>query len=252
MSMLQQIGHGEVVELRLNRPPFNALNSALVSELLHALQQTARNDAGAVILSGSPGVFSVGADVAEVLSLNRSETQHFFVQFHDLCVALGRSPIPVVAAITGHAPAAGTVLALFCDYRVMAQGLFQIGLHEVKMGVTVPSPIRYILSRLIGHRLAERLLVEGQLLNADEALRIGLVDEVAAPDAVVRQALHKCQRLLALPAAAMNAMRDSFHEEVHRSLNNRDAIIDELIENWFSDEAQTSLRANFSRIQRAN
>jgi 3,2-trans-enoyl-CoA isomerase len=251
MTMLQQIMHGEIVELRMSRAPFNAFNPALVNELLQALLNAHKSEARAVILSGMPGVFSVGVDAAEVLTLSRSQTQQFFVQFHDLCVALGRSPIPVVAAITGHAPAGGTILALFCDYRVMAQGLFQIGLHQVKMGVIVPTPIRHMLSRLVGHRQAERMLVEGQLLNANEALRIGLVDETAAPELVLQQALEQCQRLLALPATAMNAMRDSFHEEVHRVLHNRDAIIDELIENWFSEEAQDSIRANFSRMQRA-
>lgn len=250
MSMLQQIGHGDIVELRMNRTPFNALNPALVSELLQALQKTHKSEARAIILSGLSGVFSVGVDAAELLSLNRAQIQQFFVQFHDLCVALGRSPIPVVAAITGHAPAGGTILALFCDYRVMAQGPFHIGLHQVKMGVVVPTPIRYMLSRLVGHRLAERLLVEGQILEPGEAHRIGLVDETAPPEAVLRQALQQCQRLLALPEAAMNAVRDSFHEEVHRALDNRDAIIDELIENWFSEEAQATMRTNFSRMQR--
>lgn len=251
MTMMQQVKHGRVVELQMNHPPFNALNPALVSELLQALQGAQKGNARAIILSGTPGVFSVGVDAAEILSLNRANIQQFFVQFHDLCVALGRSPIPVIAAMTGHAPAGGTILALFCDYRVMAQGPFQLGLPQVKMGVIVPTPIRYMLARLVGHRQAERLLVEGQLLAPEEAHRIGLLDEIAPPDAVLGRALQQCQRMLALPTAAMNAVRDSFHEEVHRALDNRDAIIDELIENWFSEEAQTSMRSNFSRIQRA-
>jgi enoyl-CoA hydratase len=90
------------------------------------------------------------------------------------------------------------------------------------------------------------------MLTPDEALRIGLVDEVTAPEAVLRHALHQCMRMLALPASAMNEMRDSFHEEVHRELSDRDAIIDELLENWFSEEAQASMRANFGRVQRAS
>jgi len=248
--MLQQLDHGEVLELRLSRPPFNALNLGLVSELLNAIRNR-KPQVGAIVLSGSPGVFSVGVDVAEVLALNRAQTQQFFVTFHDLCVALGRSPIPVVAAITGHAPAGGTILSLFCDYRVMTEGPYQIGLHEVRHGVTVPSPIRYLLARLVGHRLAERLLVEGRLLSPDEALRIGLVDEVTPPDAVIAHAMGQCRRLLALPAAAMNSIRDSFHEEVHRALHKRDEIIDELLENWFSEEAQEAMRIHFQKMQQA-
>lgn len=249
MTTIQEFKHGKVVELRLHRPPFNALNPVLVSELLQALQATHKNGARAIILSGSPGVFSVGVDAADIMALDRASTQQFFIQFHDLCVALGRSPIPVIAAITGHAPAAGTILALFCDYRIMSLGAFQIGLNQVRMGLTVPYPIRHILARVVGHRVAEGLLVEGQLLSPDEARRIGLVDETAPPAHVVQQALNKCQRLLALPEAAMNTLRDSFHAELHRALDNRDAIIDTLLENWFSDEAQGALRANFSRMQ---
>jgi Delta3-Delta2-enoyl-CoA isomerase len=251
MTVLEQIRHGEVLELRMHRAPFNALNPALVSELLQALQKAQRGDCRAIILSGLPGVFSVGVDAAELLTLNRSQTQQFFVQFHDLCVALGRSPIPVIAAITGHAPAGGTILALFCDYRIMAEGNFQIGLHEVRQGVIVPGPIRHVLARLVGHRVAERMLVEGQLLSPEEALNTGLVDEITPPGAVLRLSLLYCEKLLALPEAAMNAMRDSFHEDVHRELTHRDAIIDELLENWFSEEAQAALRANFSRMPRA-
>jgi enoyl-CoA hydratase/carnithine racemase len=249
--MLKQLNHGEVLELRLERPPFNALNTALVTELLQAVQKAPAGGAGAVILSGLPGVFSVGVDVAEVLALNRAQTQQFFMQFHDLCVALGRSPVPVVAAITGHAPAGGTILSLFCDYRIMAEGPYQIGLQQVRHGVVVPHPIRYLLARLVGHRLAERLLVEGRLLTAHEALNIGLVDEVTPPEAVVSHALNQCRRLLALPSAAMNEIRDAFHAEVHRAISQRDAIIDELLENWFSEEAQESLRLNFQTRQRA-
>lgn len=241
--MLERIKHGPVLELRLNRPPENAFNLPLVANLLQAVTSAPREKAQAIVLSGMNGIFSVGADVPEILAMERNETQRYFVAFHDLCQAIGRSPIPIVAAITGHAPASATVLCLFCDYRVMARGEYQIGLNEVHAGVTVPHPVRVMMSRLIGARMAERLIVEGRLLYPDDALRIGLVDETAPPETVVACALAYCRRLLALPTDAMNAVRDAFHEDVNKLLNHRDAIIDELINDWFAEDTQSSLRA---------
>ncbi len=241
--MLERIKHGPVLELRLNRPPENAFNLQLVSNLLQAVSYAPRERAQAIVLSGVNGVFSTGADVPEILAMERNETQRYFVAFHDLCRAVGRSPIPIVAALTGHAPASATVLALFCDYRIMARGEYQIGLNEVHAGVTVPHPVRVMMARLVGQRMAERLIVEGRLLLPEDALRIGLVDETAPPETVVACALAYCRRLLALPTVAMNAVRDAFHEDVNKLLNHRDAIIDELINDWFSEDTQANLRA---------
>ena len=103
--MLERIVHGDVIELKLSRPPVNALSPDLVRELLANIKLAQKDGSGAIILSGQRGVFSVGIDVHAMLKIGRGPTQRFFVEFDDLCEAIGRSPIPIVAAITGHAPA---------------------------------------------------------------------------------------------------------------------------------------------------
>ena len=126
--MLQTIEHGRIREIRLDRPPVNALNPELVSGLAEALEQAGR-EAGGVILSGREGMFSAGLDVPELLALDRSAMGEFWGAFAGLLETIARMPVPTVAAITGHSPAGGAVMSLFCDYRVMSRGPWKIGLN---------------------------------------------------------------------------------------------------------------------------
>src|SRR6185369_17057957 len=103
-----------------------------------------------IVLSGREGMFSAGLDVPTLLQLERDHLRAFWNDFFGLCAALARSSIPVVAAVTGHAPAGGAVLAIMCDYRVMARGPFRIGLNEVQVGLSVPECIQAALRRLVG------------------------------------------------------------------------------------------------------
>ncbi|HWT15898.1 MAG TPA: enoyl-CoA hydratase/isomerase family protein, partial [Patescibacteria group bacterium] len=132
--MLERIEHeSRILELRLARPPVNALSPALVAQLRPALADAAGQGFRAVVLSGQPKMFSGGLDVVELLQLDRAGMIAFWNDFFGLMAALARSPIPTVAAITGHSPAGGAVLSIFCDYRVMARSPdpdkpFRIGL----------------------------------------------------------------------------------------------------------------------------
>src|SRR5258706_4234362 len=205
--MIQTVEHGPIRELRLNRPPVNALSPELIVALRNAIESAPKEGAGALIVSGAPGRFSGGLDVPLLLRLDRPAMAGLWRDFYALLGAIAASPIPIVAAITGHAPAGGTVLALFCDYRIMAQGDYKIGLNEVQVGLPVPPVILAGLRRLIGLRGAERLAVGGGLFSPQEALDVGLVDELVPLERVVERALEWCRRLLALPPDAMTGTR---------------------------------------------
>src|SRR5688572_31636158 len=117
-------------------------------------------------------MFSAGLDVPSLLALDRAGIVRFWGEFFGLVRAIARSPIPTVAAIGGHSPAGGAVLAIFCDYRVMARGSYRIGLNEVQVGLTVPEIIQAALRRLVGAYRAERLMVAGAMLESEDALRV--------------------------------------------------------------------------------
>jgi len=205
--MLDLIQHDNIHELRLARPPVNALGPELVRRLREAVEAAPANGAHALLLSGAPGLFSAGLDVPALLELDRAAFRVFWNDFFGLCAALARSPIPVAAAITGHSPAGGAVLAIMCDYRVMARGPFKIGLNEVQVGLSVPECIQAALRRLLGPYRAERLLVAGAMLEAEHAHTIGLVDELVEPDLVVARGLLWLGDLLKLPRHSMRETR---------------------------------------------
>jgi enoyl-CoA hydratase/carnithine racemase len=158
--------------------------------------------------------------------------------------------VPVSAAITGHAPAGGAVMALFCDERVMAAGDFRIGLNEVAVGIALPRELFAPLARLVGHRHAERLGVGGLMVPASEALRLGFVDELAPLEGVVECSLERLRALLALPRGPMLATREMFRADLAAGLDSA-RVVQSLVAQWFSDEAQGALRRLVDRLHRS-
>lgn len=247
--MITTIDHGPVRELRLSRPPANALSPDLISALGEAVAAAPRDGARALVLSGHAGWFSGGLDVPVLLQLDRPAIGNLWEVFYRLMLGLAASPIPVAAAITGHSPAGGAVLAIFCDYRVMTEGNFKIGLNEVAVGIPLPEAILRACVRLVGPRQAERLCVAGAMIPPEEAFRIGFVDELAPPDHVVPRAVEWCQELLALPPAAMAETRKRARADLIRIMEEGLATeMETLVDLWFGEETQSTLRALVERL----
>jgi 3,2-trans-enoyl-CoA isomerase len=249
--MILTFEHGEVRELRMNRPPVNALTSELLSGLRNAIQQAPRDGVRGLILSGLPGRFSGGLDVPLLLTLDAPAVAELWRELYGTLQAIASSPIPVVAAMTGHAPAGGTVLALFCDWRVMAQGDYRLGLNEVQVGIPLPPVILGGLQRLVGLRRAEYLGVSGELVAPQEALAMGLVDELAPVEEVVTRAQSWCTRMLALPPEAMASTRRQARADLLRLFaSGMDAELENVIANWWSPRTQATLRALVARLKK--
>ncbi len=248
--MLDLIRHDDILELRLARPPVNALDAGLIRALRDAIEAAPRDGARGLILSGRSGMFSGGLDVPSLLQLDRAGMAQVWRDLFGTCAALARSPIPTVAAITGHSPAGGAVLSIFCDYRIMARGAYRIGLNEVQVGLTVPEPIQRGLRRLVGSYRAERLMVAGAMLDSEQALAVGFVDELVDVDHVTARAQLWLRELLAFPPLAMSQTRriaradlaDSFDEA---TIFNVDAYVD----GWFGDESQHVLQALVAKLK---
>ena len=248
--MLDTIKHDAIHELRLARPPVNALDPALVRALREAIAQARREGARGIVLSGRVGLFSAGLDVPVLLMLPRDVLRAFWGDFFGLCADIACSPIPVVAAITGHAPAGGAVLSIMCDYRIMARGAYRIGLNEVQVGLSVPECIQAALRRLVGNYRAERLMVVGAMLDAEQADAIGLVDELADVDAVVPRAIAWLSELLKLPARAMGETRRLARADLAAVFADPRALpVEDFLDGWFAPEAQSVLRALVTRLK---
>lgn len=249
--MLDILSHdSDIVEIRLARPPVNALNLPLLDALRLALTKAAADGARGLVLSSAPGVFCAGVDVPELLTLDRQGVQAFWRGFFRTVGALVCSPVPVVAAIGGHSPAGGAVLALACDYRVMAEGPFRIGLNEVQVGLTLPECVLALLARLVGPHRAERLVVAGAMVESAEALACGMVDELTNAEQVVTRALHWLQGTLALPGHAMLATRATARAGLVATWARPDELpLDRFLETYEQPQTQAVLQALVARLK---
>lgn len=254
-ALVERIEHGPIRELKLARAPVNALDPALCAELSAAIADAIRDDVQGLVLSGGPKVFSAGLDVPYLLSLgdDRAALTAAWESFFDAARALAGCPVPVVAAIAGHAPAGGCVLALCCDYRVMARSPvstspFRIGLNETQVGLVAPEGIQHLLRRVVGLHRAERLLVAGELVEAERALAIGLVDELTDIDEVAIRARVWLEGLLALPRQPVLQTRAIARTDVIAALAPERIQLGRFIDAWSAPDTQAGLRALIARL----
>lgn len=240
----------DILEVRLARPPVNALNPELLAALDDAIRAAPAQGAAGIVLSGAPGMFSAGLDVPRLLTLAPDDLEAAWRGFFRVCEALAKSPIPSVAAITGHSPAGGAVLSLFCDYRVMAEGDFKIGLNEVQVGLIVPDCIQHALRRVVGAYRAERLMVAGAMITSAQAHEIGMVDELAAVEDVAPRALRWLTQLLGLPRGAMSATRALARADLVAAVDSPEKLdLKQFIDAWFGAETQAVLQALVARLK---
>lgn len=249
--MIEIEDHGEIRELRLARAPVNALNPELMREFNAELDAAVAAGARAIVVSGQAGMFTAGLDVPELLRLDRAQMHECWSVFFGAQARLAAAPVPVVAAITGHSPAGGAVLALYCDYRIMAEGKYRIGLNEVQVGLTPGSVICAALRRVVGARQADRLVSGGLLLTPAEALAVGLVDRVVPVGEVVPAAIEWAQYMLALPPLALAATRATARADLIGLVSNlgpRD--YEAMNDAWFSEETQRTLHQLVERLKK--
>ena len=243
---------GSIRELRLAHPPANALTPEVVRALLDAVTGAQAEGAGALVLSGKPGMFSAGLDVPHLLTLDRDGINSMWSDFYALMRALASAPIPIAAAVTGHSPAGGAVLAMWCDRRVMAESPtekpFRIGLNEVHVGLGIPPVIFRGLAWIVGQRQASRLVTEGLLVTSQEALEVGFVDELAPIEEVVDRALAWCQGILKLPPKAMHHTRNLSRQGLFDQFQGDAQEIEATTDMWFSEETQGAMKALVAKL----
>jgi len=249
--MIEIIQHGHIHEIKLMRPPVNALNFELLDALVKAITTAPAYGARGLVLSGGEKVFSGGLDVPYLMSLDKEGLLRCWSRFFDAARALANSPVPVAAAIAGHNPAGGCVLALCCDYRVMAHGPFRIGLNETQVGLIVPEAIQYLMRRVIGAQRAERLIVAGAMIESAHAHEIGLVDVLSDAAHVVETAKVWLDATLALPSSPMLATRKIARADIVHALNSFDnADLEMFISGWYSPDSQAALQALMSKLKK--
>lgn len=195
-----------VATILLDRPKVNALSVALQDQIRDAARQAAtREDVRAVVVHGGPRVFAAGADIVEMAAMTHADMVARGPQLQACFAELAAIPKPTVSAINGYALGGGCELAMCTDFRIAGQSA-KLGQPEVLLGVIPGAGGTQRLTRLVGVARAKELIYSGRIIDADEALAIGLVDEVVPDESVYDVAVARMSRYvggapLALAAA---------------------------------------------------
>ncbi|KAK6632767.1 hypothetical protein RUM43_013538 [Polyplax serrata] len=171
-----------VVTVAMKRPPVNSLSLELVTELTNTMMQFEKDKGrGMILTSATPGIFTAGLDIMELYQPNPDRVKSYWTALQDMWLNLYSSSYPTAAAISGHSPGAGCLIACSCDYRAMVQGKFTIGLNETQLGLVAPSWFVDTFRNVLPKRESEHALITGKLFPTEEALKVGLVDAMV-PD----------------------------------------------------------------------
>jgi enoyl-CoA hydratase/carnithine racemase len=198
---------GGVGTIRLERPPMNALNKQVQEEIRTTAQEAARrDDVRAVIVYGGEKVFAAGADIKEMAELSYVDMAARAGALSSSFSAVAEIPKPTVAALTGYALGGGLELALCCDRRVAGDNA-KVGQPEILLGIIPGAGGTQRLARLVGPSKAKDIVYTGRFVDAAEALTIGLVDEVVAPDEVYQAARRWAEQFVNGAARALAAAK---------------------------------------------
>jgi len=198
---------GGVGTIRLDRPPMNALSRQVQEELMAcAHEATRRADVRAVVVYGGEKLFAAGADVKEMGAMSYADMAPLARRLSACIGAVSEIPKPTVAAITGYALGGGLEVALGADRRICGDNA-KLGQPEILLGIIPGAGGTQRLARLVGGPTAKDLIYTGRMVRAEEALAMGLVDQVVAADEVYGAARTWAEQFVTGPAAAIAAAK---------------------------------------------
>ena len=189
-----------VVTLTLDDGKKNVLGIEAFEAITAAFDDN--HDAPAIVLAGRDGIFSAGLDVKFMAAADRNDMHRLLTSFGRTMMRVWTDPKPTVAAATGHAIAAGTMLAMACDHAVAADGDFWWGLTETQINFQLPQFAIALARHNLRNDRLEDLLLPGSRVSATDAVEAGFADELAAPADVLARAQAKAAELAGLPPAA--------------------------------------------------
>jgi len=230
--------------LRLDKGRGNAIDEALIEDLLRAVPELASDPgvAGVLLASAHPKLFCPGLDLVGLVELDRDAMRRFMLRFGEAMGSLYGLSKPVVAAVNGHAVAGGCILALTADWRVLKRGA-QIGLNEVKVGVPLPWSVATLLRASVPPQSLSRMALLGRNFADQEALAAGLADEVVEAEGFEEACLARLREFAEKDAVALARTKAYLRCGALAEMKAREAeLLGEWLECWFSKGTRSRIR----------
>lgn len=244
---------GNIGVLSINRPnELNALNSKVLDELNMAIEDISLDDdIHVLIISGEGRAFVAGADIEEMKSKNSLEAREFANKGLNLFRKIELMEKPVIAAVNGFALGGGCELAMCCDIRIASEKA-KFGQPEVGLGITPGFGGTQRLSRLVGLGKAKELIFTADIIKADEALRIGLVNKVVDLDELMNESIKLANKIASKGQLAVRYSKTAINRGFETDLETGMVIEKELFSLCFSTEDQKEAMSAFLEKREAN
>src|SRR5688500_6773090 len=221
---------------------------AMDAELLDALTDAVRGSDRALVLTGTGSAFSAGVDLRRILDGGRPYTEAFLASLSRMFRAVFDHPRPTVAAVNGHAIAGGCVLALACDVRLMSGG--RIGLAELAVGVPFPTSALEIVRHALG-RDADRAVLRAETVGPEQALALGMVQEVIGADELLPRALDLATELAGRSPEAYRLAKTQLHGPANAAIEATTAEDDAaVLAGWTSEDTRRRIEAALEALTR--
>lgn len=239
MDFIKLETQGAVAVLTIDRPrALNALNSSVLEELDAAIDSLDLNAVRALVITGAgERSFVAGADIGEMSTLTKAEGTAFGKKGNDVFRKIETLPIPVIAAINGFALGGGNELAMSCDIRICSEGAV-FGQPEVGLGITPGFGGTQRLARLVSPGMAKQLIYTGRNIKADEAKRIGLVNEIYPAEELMPAALKMASGIAKNAPIAVRACKKAINEGLDLDMDAAIALEEELFGSCFETHDQ--------------
>ena len=239
MDCIKLETQGAVAVLTIDRPrALNALNSSVLEELDAAIDSLDLNAVRALVITGAgERSFVAGADIGEMSTLTKAEGTAFGKKGNDVFRKIETLPIPVIAAINGFALGGGNELAMSCDIRICSEGAV-FGQPEVGLGITPGFGGTQRLARLVSPGMAKQLIYTGRNIKADEAKRIGLVNEIYPAEELMPAALKMATGIARNAPIAVRACKKAINEGLDLDMDAAIALEEELFGSCFETHDQ--------------
>ena len=242
--MIEVEARGPVTVMRLAHGKVSAIDLELLEGLVQELDKLEESSARAVVLTGTGNSFSAGVDLFRVLDGGKDYLDRFLPALSRALVRLYTFPLPVVAAVNGHAIAGGCILACACDYRLMALGGGKIGVPELVVGVPFPMIALEILRDVVPDRHFQEVVYTGKTYPVELARERGLVDALVDRTKLLDSALELAEQFAVIPSASFRITKQQLRRHVmHRWELEAEVVDGQVAAAWGSPDVQASIRS---------
>ena len=249
--MIELTRTDNLLTIRLAHGKASALDIELMDALALAIAEANESDAEAVILTGTGSIFSAGVDLYRLTEGGREYCERFVPALSRFVLDFFTFPKPLVVAVNGHAIAGGCIMTLCGDYRLMAAGNGRIGMPELLVGVPFPAAILEIVRFCVPPNHLQSLVYTGRTVQPEDALRLGFVDEVVAPDALLARAEEQARHLASLnPKIFQQTKRELRDQTISRAKHYTNEFDDEVRALWSDPATHAHIREYLARTVR--